>query len=138
MEARKKGAEELDEMSPRSPGAEELDEMSPCSPRTKKKWMFLRRNKKMKKSHASHVAVSGELGLCRSKEVPRNQLKMKGRSMTHVMYLFVRGVLIVSWRLRRRHHIVEMEMKKQMQFLTIMWTTGSCATAKGQRALQWS
>ena len=138
MEARKKGAEELDEMSPRSPGAEELDEMSPCSPRTKKKWMFLRRNKKMKKSHASHVAVSGELGLCRSKEVPRNQLKMKGRSMTHVMYLFVRGVLIVSWRLRRRRHIVEIQMKKQMQFLIIMWTTGLCATAKEQRAHQWS
>ena len=138
MEARKKGAEELDEMSPRSPGAEELDEMSPCSPRKEKKWMFLRRNKMMKKSHVSHVAMNGERGPCRSKEVPRNQRKMKGRSMTHVMYLFVRGALIVSWRLRRRHRIVEMEMKKQMQFLTIMWTTGSCATAKGQKALQWS
>ena len=125
-------------MEARKKGAEELDEMSPCTHRTKKKCMFLRRNKKMKKLHASHVAVNGELGLFRSKEVPRNQRKMKGRSMTHVMSLSVRGAHIVSWRLRRRHHIVEMEMKKQMQFLTTTWTTGSCANAKGQKALQWS
>ena len=63
MEARKKGAEELDEMSPCSPGAEELDEMSPCSPRKEKKWMFLRRNKMMRKSDVSRVAVSGKRDL---------------------------------------------------------------------------